>query len=171
MKDKLLAELKSVLLTSLFFFSWFGVFMIIKVLLLREYEIEFVGLSKVLIGSLIAAKVVLILEYVHFSFTKKLPAIVDIMIRTILYSVGVLVVLVLERSFESRHEYGSFGNAISNVFDNINMYHIWANTVCVFGSLLFFNFWSVVKPYLGAGGLRAILFSRDSSEAVVQTKK
>jgi hypothetical protein len=163
MKDKLIKELKSVFMTTLYFFVWFGALMVIKVLLLREYEIEFYGFSKVLIGALILAKVVLILEYVPLSFTKKQLVIVGLIIRTILYLGGVFLVLILERSFESRHEYGGFGNALMNVFSDVNIYHFWVNCIVVFGALLFFNLWSIMKKRLGDRWIYHVLFSHDTA--------
>jgi hypothetical protein len=162
-KDKLIKELKSVFMTTLYFFSWFGALMVIKVLLLREYEIEFYGFSKVLIGALILAKVVLILEYVPLSFTKKQLVIFELLVRTLLYSGGVFLVLLLERSFESRHEYSGFGDALMNVFSDVNIYHFWVNCIVVFGALLFFNLWSIMKKRFGARWISNVLFSPDST--------
>jgi hypothetical protein len=162
-KDKIIKELKSVFMTTLYFFSWFGALMVIKVLLLREYEIEFYGFSKVLIGALILAKVVLILEYFPLSFTKKQLVIVGLLIRTILYLGGVFLVLLLEKSFESRHEYGGFGNALMNVFSEVNIYHFWVNCIVIFGALLFFNLWSIMKKQLGPRWMDNILFSSEST--------
>lgn len=165
MKDKIIKELKSVFLTTMYFFFWFGVLMVIKILLLREYEIEFYGFSKVLIGALILAKVVLILENVPLSFTKKLPVIVGLLVRTILYSFGVLLVLILEKAFETRNEYGGFWDAVSHVFEGVNIYHFWVNSIVVFGALFFFNFWTILKKRFGDGIIYKVLFSPDPNSS------
>jgi hypothetical protein len=70
-KDKLLKELKAILLVSLYFLVWFGTLMIIKVLLLSEYRIEFYGASIVIVGALIAAKAVLSFPYSELTAPSK----------------------------------------------------------------------------------------------------
>lgn len=171
MKKKILDELKSVFMTTLYFFLWFGALMIIKILLLREYQIEFYGFSMVLIGALVLAKVVLILEHVQISIAKGQPAIVDLIFRTVFYSVGVLVILLLEKVFEARHENEGLANTISHVFQNVNVYHFWVNSIVVFGALFFFNLWSLVKKDLGESFLYHLLFSTDPVQKIGSSEK
>jgi len=159
-KEKILEEIQTVLLTTLYFFCWFGAIMLIKVLLLREYNIPFSGLSIVFIGALIIAKVVLILEYVPIPFTENKAAWVRISLRTLLYLSGVFLVMVLEKSFEARNEYGGFIEALENLFVEANSYHVWVNTICVFGALLIFNLWSVIKKTYGKDVFRKLMMSK-----------
>jgi hypothetical protein len=49
---------------TLFFAAWLGMFMGLKILILEGYQIRFGSASAVLIGALVLAKVVLILEHV-----------------------------------------------------------------------------------------------------------
>jgi|688.fasta_scaffold24886_4 hypothetical protein len=67
-KEKLQHELKAIVLVTLYFAAWLGVFMGLKVLILEDYQIHFGSVSAVLIGALILAKVVLILEYVALGY-------------------------------------------------------------------------------------------------------
>lgn len=157
-KDKILKELKAILLVTLYFLVWFGTLMVIKVLLLQEYKIEFNGLSIVIVGALIAAKSVLILEHVPLGVNNK-PAIVDILLRTLLYLAGITIILVLERGIEGRHEYGGFVNAIKNLSKSADLYHIAVDVICVFGALFFYNLGSVIRGRLGKGGLLKMMIS------------
>ncbi|WP_020533720.1 hypothetical protein [Flexithrix dorotheae] len=156
-KNKLKKELKSVFWTSIYFFIWFGALMIIKVLLLREYQIQFAGFTLVLVGALVVAKVVLVLEYVKIPFTKKQPAWVEILIRTLLYLIGVFVILTLEKSFEARDEYDGVVNSLKDLAIQLDIYHLWVNIICVFGALFFFNLWTVVKKHFGPDIFRKIM--------------
>lgn len=159
-QQKLKHELKAVILVTLFFAAWLGVFMALKVLILEEYEIQFGGVSKVLIGALILAKVVLILEHVSLgAWMKKQPALVEVILRTALYAFGTFVVMLLEKSFESRHEQGGFVSALMNVFQHRDIPHIWANTICVTGALLFYNLLSALNHHLGSGGLARVFLT------------
>ena len=157
-KEKVLKELKSILLVTLYFLIWFGTLMIIKILLLKDYKIEFYGASIVFFGALITAKAVLLLELVPIKF-KNSPAIVEILVRTLLYLAGVAIILILEHAFEARKEYGGFVNALKNLDKSVNFYHIAVNVICVFGALFFYNFGSVINDTIGKGGLWKILKS------------
>lgn len=159
-KEKIKSEIRGVFYTTLYFFTWFAGLYIIKVLLLEEYNIEFSDFSAVFVGALICAKVVMILEYVPIPFTKNKPAWVEVLIRTFLYLIGVFIVLVLEKSFEARHEYGGFIEAFKNLKNVTNDYHIYVNIICVFGALIVFNTWSVIKLKLGKGKFRKLMTSK-----------
>jgi hypothetical protein len=132
----------------------------LKVLILEDYQIHFGGFSMVLVGALILAKVVLILEHVSLgSWLRGQPVLVDVVLRTLLYALGTLVVMLLEKGFESRHEHGGFGPALMNVFQHRDIPHVWANTICVTGALLFYNLLSALNRHLGSGGLAEVFLS------------
>jgi hypothetical protein len=159
-QEKLKHELKAVILATLFFAAWLGVFMGLKVLILEDYQIQFKGFSMVVIGALVLAKVVLILEHVPLgAWLRDKPVLFDVILRTLLYAVGTLVVMLLEKAFESRHEQGGFGPALMNVFQHRDMPHVWANTICVTGALLFYNLITVLNRHLGTSGLTGIFLS------------
>jgi hypothetical protein len=81
------------------------------------------------------------------------------LLRTAMYSLGVAVVLVLEKGFEGRHEHGGFGPALQQLFQQADIYHVWANTIAISGALLGYNALSVVRRHLGKGGLVRIFLS------------
>ncbi len=152
--QKLKAELRSLAVAMAYFAVWIGGLLLLKTLVLAEYHIEFRQWSAILVGALVLGKVVLILEHVPLGkWVERQPAWVDVALRTVLYSAGVFVVLVLERGFEGRHEYGGFGPAVRAVFQGADAPHIWANTIVLSGALLGYNALSVVRAHLGAGGL------------------
>jgi len=157
LKEKIVHELRTVLLTTVYFLLWFGALMLIKVLLLREYQIEFFGLTKVIIGALVIAKVVLVLEYVHFPFTRNQPAWLEMLLRTLFYMAGVWLVLAIERAIELSGEYGSFTSTFGHLFEEANFYHVWVSVIVVSGALLFFNIWSVIKMHYGKNIFRKMM--------------
>jgi hypothetical protein len=153
-------ELKALTLAALYFGVWIGVLVLLKELMLDEYHIRFHGLSVALIGTLVLAKVVVVLE--HFplgSWGGAQPAWVDVILRTALYAFGVAVVLLLEKGFEGRHEHGGFGPSLIMVFQDADVYHVWVNTICLSGALLGYNVLSVVRRQLGEGGLIRLFMS------------
>jgi len=159
-KQKLKDEIKAVVLVTCYFAVWLGILVLIKKLILAEYRIEFHGFSLALIGAIVLAKVVLVLEHLPIGrWIRTRPALIDVVLRTAMYSTGVALVLVLEKGFEGRHEHGGFGPALRFLFQQADVYHVWANTLCLSGALLVFNALSVVQRYLGKGSLMRIFMS------------
>jgi hypothetical protein len=157
---KVVKEIKSILAVTLYFALWLGVLMFLKKLMLEDYNIEFSGVSIALISALIMAKVVLLMELIKLgSWVERQPAIVDIIIRTLLYSIGVLFVSLLEKAFEARHEEGGFGKALSHVFQHRDIYKVWAGTLVVGLSLFFFNVFSILQQKYSEHELAKVLFS------------
>lgn len=158
--EKLREEVVTIGLTTLFFAAWFAVLILLKWLVLSEYKIQFTDVSIVLIGALIVAKVVVVLDKVPIdAWTRNRPAFVHVLVRTALYGLGILLVLLLEKAFESRHEYGGFIPALVQVFSHQDVPHVLAATIGVTGALLMFNALLVVQRYLGEGGILKLFLS------------
>jgi hypothetical protein len=154
---KLKAELQAMGVAGLYFGSWITVLLVLKELLLAEYDIAFNGWSLALVGALVLSKVVLVLEHVPLgSWLRARPVWVDVTARTLLYGLGVLVVLLLEKALEGRHEHGGFVPSLMSVFQQAEIHHVWVNSICVTGALFTFNALSVVRRHLGEGGLRRL---------------
>jgi len=153
-RQKLKEELTSLLEAMLYFAVWVFGLLLVKALILAEYQITFTGWSKALVGVLILSKVVLILEHVSLgTWVRKQPAWLDVLLRTVMYAAGVFVVLVLEKAFEGRHEHGGISKALTAMLKHADMPHIWANTICMTGALLGYNALAVIRRQLGTGGL------------------
>jgi len=147
-------EIKALLLATFYFGTWVGLLMAVKILILAEYQVTFNGWSMAAVGVLVLAKVVLILEHVSLgSWVRSQPAWIGVLLRTCLYAVGVFVVMVLEKAFEGRHQYGGFGNALAEVFQHAEGPHLWANTIWVSAALLGYNALDVIRRAHGPGGL------------------
>jgi hypothetical protein len=167
--EKIKHEITAVLLAALYFAIWFGALLVNKSLILAEYHIAFTGFSKALIGALILSKVVLIMEHVPLgSWVRSQPAWIDVFLRTALYSLGVLAVLILEKGFEGRHEHGSFGGAVEAAFRGIDAPHVWSTLIYVTGALLVWNAGDLVNQHLGKWGF-AKLFLAPRPAAPVDT--
>ena len=159
-RQKLKEELEAIALTTFYFAVWLGFLMVLKALVLAEYRIEFHDWSLALIGAVVLAKVVLVLEHVSLGrWTHGRPAAEEVLVRTGLYALGVLVVLVLEKAFEGRHEHGGFVASLRALFRDAEVHHVWATVLCLTGALLVYNVQSVVRRYLGGRSLRQLLLS------------
>jgi hypothetical protein len=166
--QRLVNEIKAVVIASIYFGCWIAGLLLIKYLVLAEYQIAFTGWSMVLVGALILSKVVLVLEHVSLgAWVRSQPAWIDVLLRTILYSLGVALVLMVEKGIENRHVYGGFVQALQQLVHHENVHHVWANTVCISGALLGYNMLSVIQRKLGKGVLKRIFFSSLPQETEV----
>ena len=166
--QKLKHEFAAVAWLTFYFGCWLGALVLLKYLVLEEYQIAFSGFSVALVGALVLAKVVLVLEHVSLGgWVRAQPAWADVVLRTALYAFGVFVLLLLEKTFEGRHEHDSFGDSIIAVFQHADAIHVWLNTICLTGALLSYNMLSVVRKRLGKGALLKMFLSplpQESSE-------
>ena len=159
-KQRLMEEIKVVGIAALYFGCWIGALLLFKSLVLAEYKIAFHGWSMAVIGALVLSKVVIVLEHIPLgSLVCARPAWVDVFLRTVMYTLGVAVVLILEKGLEGRQEYGGFIQAIRYLFQREDVHHLWVNIFCLSGALLGYNALSIVKRHLGEGGLFRIFFS------------
>lgn len=153
-KGWLSRELTALAVVAFYFGCWIAVAIGMKSLVLAEHHITFAGWSAIVIGALVLSKVVLVLEHVSLgAWQRSAPAWVDVAVRTVLYSLGVVVVLVLEKGFEGRSEHGGFVAALQAAFDGVNAFHFYTNAICITGALLVYNIFSVIRSHLGNRGL------------------
>ncbi|HUU72278.1 MAG TPA: hypothetical protein VMW70_06615 [Burkholderiales bacterium] len=152
--EKLKHEVTAVAVLMLYFGSWLSALVLLKHLLLAEYRIAAYGFSVALIGALVLSKVVLVLEHVSLGqWVRSRPAWVDVVLRTLLYSLGVFVVLLLEKSFEGIREHDGFAASMIALFQDADMLHVGLNTICLSAGLLSYNMLSVISKRLGRGAL------------------
>jgi len=153
-RQKLKGKVISLALVMLYFFIWIGALALLKTLVLAEYQIEFHGFSIALVGALVLAKVVLVLKHVSLGdWIRSRPMLLDVVLRTLLYILGVFIVLLLKKGFEGRHEHGGFVPSLLSLFQRVDGYHVWANVICLSGALLVYNVVSVLRQYIGEGAL------------------
>jgi len=162
---KVIHELIVIARTATYFAVVFLFMMLMKKLYLKDYDIEITGISQALIGALIMSKVVLLMELISLgSWVQRQPPIVDVILRTVMYTLGVLIVVILEKAFEARHEVSGFDNAISHVLSHRDVYHVWATTLGASASIFFFNAFAVVQRLLGKNGIYKLFFTKSLNQ-------
>src|SRR5580765_2975114 len=159
-KQKASKEIKSVVFATIYFAIWLGILMFLKTMILTEDKVEFTGISMAVIGALILAKVVLVIDLIPLSgWTRKRPAVWFLFFRTLFNIIAVYILLLIEKAFEARHEYGGFGSSLSQVFQHRDVYHVWANVTVVSIAVFWFNVIFVLRRYLGEQKFRQLFFS------------
>ena len=157
---KIVEEIERIAIVGLYFAVCFGVMMLFKRLILEQYAIEFRGVTFALLGALIVARVVVLLENVSLGqWVCNQPVAVDVILRTLLYTIGVWLALLLEKAFEARHEHGGFGPSLLAIFQHRDIHHVWATTIGVCAALLGFITFSMLKRRYGGHELKRLFFA------------
>ena len=165
--QKIKHEVVTVMSLTCYFGLWLGILSLIKYLLLAQYEIALTDFSVALIGAMVLAKVVLVLEYVPMgSWVRARPAWVEVVLRTSLYVFGVFIVLLAEKGLHGMDEYGGFVPALTAIYEHTDISHIWLNIICLSGALLSYNMLSVVRRRLGKGVLLQMFLTPLPEESV-----
>ena len=158
--DRLRHELAEMAQAALFFGTWIAMLLVLKQLILAEYDIAYHHVAMAVVGALILSKVVLLLEHVPLGAqVRRAPAWVDVLLRTTLYAFGVLVVLVLERGIDERQAHGGFLPAVFAGFGAANSNHVLANTIALTGALLAYNALAIVRRHLPGKSVLALFAS------------
>jgi hypothetical protein len=156
----LMEEAKSMFILFLYFCFYFGIFIIFKKLILAHYNISFYGFGAAVVGALIAAKAVLVIESSPLSkpFRSSAPF-VKILYDTFIYIVLALVFLYLERLVELIHKDGNFRMA----FLGLETQEDWAQFCAVVGwaglSFLNYSVFAAISRHLGPGKLLRMFFN------------
>ena len=167
LSPRLQEEIESVFWVTLYFGCWLAALMILKHMVLEEYQIAFSGLSVAFVGAVVLAKVVLVLERVPLGkWVRRQPAWVDVLFRTILYTIGVVVVLLLEKTVEGWREAGGFRASMMAGLGHTNAIHVWLNTICLSTALFSYNVLSVIRKHLSARQLLDIFLTPIPEDAV-----
>jgi hypothetical protein len=142
-----------------FFLVGFMLVLLIVKLTLAEYSIEISTASKAVLGALIAAKVVLILNRTPLSRSlASYPRILPVIARTIFYGVAFIFLALAERIIEQRHEHGGLAASAAYVAQHTDMHRLMALSVGV--ALVFCAYFilSDIGEYLGEGVLIKLFF-------------
>lgn len=157
-------EVKTLVAVTLYFLACFIVIMVLKKLLLAQYGIAFSGLSTAVIGALVTAKVVIVLDKVRLGRLRRLPGAVDVAVRTGLYTFATLLLLLAERAFEARGEQGGFLAAAAAVFEHRDVHRVWATTIGVGLAFLAYNAFAVLRREIGGKRVVAMFFARPATK-------
>lgn len=143
----------------LFFLIGFSLLILLVKLVVAKFSVEVSVISNALIGALIAAKAVLILDETPLArFLEGYRRIIAITVKTILYGAAGLSLGYLERIFEAFHRVHTSRGAFEYVIEHANHYLLlgWALGIgIIFG--LYFSFFEISRR-MGSGELAGLFF-------------
>jgi hypothetical protein len=157
-------EVKTFLAAAAYFFGCFLAIMMLKMLLLTDYGLSFRSLTTAVIGALVTAKVVIVLDKVDARLLRRLPAAVDVALRTTLYSLATLVLLLAERAVEGRGAHDGLLASAEAVFAHRDAHSVWATAIGVGLAFLAYNAFAVLRREIGGKRVVAMFFARPASQ-------
>ena len=159
--ERIQREVREIGLVTLYFLTCFLFFLSLKKLILVQYHLEITVFHTALIGALVVAKVVVLLEKTSFgSRFRSATPFVHVLWRSLCYTAIVFVVTLAERLFHLYRESSELPRALSELWAGRDFHHFLAMNLCVGFSFLIYNCFSEIDRHLGEGGLRRLFFSR-----------
>lgn len=154
-------ELREIGLVTLYFLSCYLVFLLLKKLLLEQYHVEITVFHTAVIGALVTAKVVVLLDKTSFgNGFRSAPVIAHVLWRSVSYTAVVFMVTLIERLFELYRENSDLSAAVAGLWAGRDFQHFLAMNLGVAISFLIYNTFAEIDRHLGEGGLRDFLLAR-----------
>jgi len=143
----------------LFFLTGFLLLLLIIRLALAQFSVEITTLSKAVVGALVAAKAVLILD--ETSLARSLDQyrrIVAVGVKTLFYGIGALLLGCVERILDALRKVRNFDAAVGGAIDQANLYRLLAWALGI--SLVFAVYFAFleISERMGEGALWAMFF-------------
>lgn len=153
-------EVREIGLVTLYFLVCFGTFLTLKKLILEEYQVSIYVFHATVIGALVVAKVVVLLDKTSFGNRFQHASLIAHAIwRSLLYTAVVFVVTLAEHLIDAYLDKGDVGAALAAFLGTKDFDHLLAMNLAVALSFLLYNTFSEMDRRLGPGSIRRLLFS------------
>lgn len=158
-------EVKELAVLFLYFAFYFGIFIVLKKLILAHYNISFYGFGAAMVGALIAAKAVLVIESTSLSkpFHASAPYL-KVLYDTLVFTTLALIFLYLEKSLELLHKEGTFRLAFLTASHEDDLYDFCAKVGWGGFSFLGYSVFAAINRHLGSGKLWRFFFTSPSGK-------
>jgi len=159
--DKAKKEMIDVGLITLYFFTCFALFMVIKKLVLFQYSISFYGWSTAFIGALAMGKVVFLIDKapIH-KWLKHLKPIQEILFKALVYTLLVYVVSIFEKTIHYWIEDPLLGTWQSHLFSNGKGAMLLAHSIYIYFCFVGFYFIHFLNEMFGRDKIIKLLTTK-----------
>ncbi len=159
-------ELKTAGLATLYFLCVFLLIILLKKLMLAQYDISFYGLSAAVFGALVVGKVVVVLDKTRAGtrFEASHSPLASVAYKTVIYSLVVLAVIAAEKVFHAWRETADLAEAVVHVWEGRERARILATIICVALAFAAWNLFSAVSRRLAGGRLGAWLMRQEPGD-------
>ncbi|HKV56110.1 MAG TPA: hypothetical protein VJN94_15870 [Candidatus Binataceae bacterium] len=145
----------------LFFLIGFLVVLLIIKLSLAQYSIEMSALSKALVGAILAAKIVLILENTPLARPFRHSArVLEITSKTLVYGLGVMLLGYIERIFDAFRHSGNMVSSFDTVIETSNVHRLLAFSVGIAMVFAAYFCFAEIGEFMGKGALHRFFLQR-----------
>lgn len=145
-------EFKKVGILALFFTICFVYIFVVMNLFLKTYSIDTYGISKVIVGSLFAAKAILILDKTPFiNQFKQFPRYVHLFYKTLLYTTAVALMGILEGMIHGYGETHQWGDAFRIFLETKNLNSYIATNLCIGVVFFIYSIQTELEDKFGEG--------------------
>ncbi|MEA5508508.1 hypothetical protein VB715_01900 [Crocosphaera sp. UHCC 0190] len=152
-------EIKKIGSLALFFLIGFGYILVVMKLFLKEYSIDTYVLSKAIIGSLVAAKAVAIMDATPLiNRFEQSPRYLRILYKTFVYTLAVLILGIIEHLLHAYHQTKAIVPAFKSFIASENFYQFLAVMLCIAIVFLMHNIFKEIDTYFGKGNLSKFFF-------------
>jgi hypothetical protein len=152
-------EFVSIWPVFLFFLVAFLIQLLIIKLAVQQFSIPVTAFSKAMVGALLAAKAVLILN--ETPLARKLERyrrIVAVAVKTLLYGVCTLLLGCIERLLEALRATGTLNGAFRSAIDQANLYRFLAWVLGISFIFAIYFVWAEINERMGEGVLWSLFF-------------
>jgi hypothetical protein len=171
--EKVRAEVRKILVAAVFFAIGFCIMILHDRLLVEGSEIQIASYVRALVGGLIAAKVLLIIDVLPFfdAFPHK-PMIYNVGWKTSLYAVGAMVFLYAEPFLKHLVKRAGLYASHQQAWHELTLPRTWAHMIWIVALLLVFVTTQEIGRALGNGQLKCMFLGhRGSPAAEVRPRK
>jgi hypothetical protein len=158
--ERIRHEIREIGLVTAYFLAWFLFFLTLKQLLLEEYQVDVAVLRTAIIGALVVAKVVVVLDKTRFADRfRSGPLIAHVVWRAVGYTAIVFGVTLVERFYDVYREHGDVHATFAALWARRDYRHFLAMNLTVAVAFVVFNSLNEIDRRLGEGGLRRLFFA------------
>lgn len=161
--ERVRAELREIGIVTAYFLLCFLFFLTLKKFLLEAYDVQVSVVGTAVVGALVMAKVVVLLDKTSFGSAFRSRLWVHVMWRSLLYAAAAFLVTVAERLFDAYREQDGLAPALREVWAGRDVDHFLAMNLAVAVSLLIYNVFVAIEREMGEGSLRRLFFLRRGS--------
>jgi hypothetical protein len=165
-RERIKAEATEIGIVTLYFLACFLLFLGLKKLFLEEYSVSVTVFSTAVIGALVTAKVVVLLQKTSFGNRFHAgPILVHVLWRSLSYTAAVFLVTLAEHFIDFCRETGDLRSSLADLWKQRDFYHFLAMNLCIALSFLAYNTFDEIDQHLGRGSLRKLFLRRRASAA------
>jgi hypothetical protein len=160
--EKIKGEIRELIPPTIFFLIIFHIVAFMRALMQKSYGIEVTDMALATIGALIVAKAILIAEKLPFMKTLEGKPLLHIVLwKTLIFSLFTFLFRLVEELVPLLAKHGSFGSAVSHLFEEIVWPRFLATQILLFMALILYCSAAELIRVLGKERVKEIFLGQE----------